>query len=229
MRFHQLPNHSHLTLWYPEKPRFVNEIHDHKEELGSSNELRKTCAPERQQRDSCEPSQQSYYWFFVQKDRHSYRWKEMDCCWRSTLHQEKVCLHRYPRRSRRWYVITHQDGSYHWETVKSVLLKVFAQEGAEQPADTCWIQLIQQGSSETRVEYFLDNKTSICYLRAVQGHSGGIPRRPEMMEYTCSAQLEGVHLSQEKKREWQSSTSSLLHTSELIRITALVGNTIKMQ
>ena len=27
-------------LWYPEKPdRFVNEIHDHKEEVRSSNQL----------------------------------------------------------------------------------------------------------------------------------------------------------------------------------------------
>ena len=46
------------------------------------------------------------------------------------------------------------------------------------------MHLIQQGSSKTRIEYCLDNKESLCYLRAIQGHSGGIPIRPEMMEYT---------------------------------------------
>ena len=35
-----------------------------------------------------------------------------------------------------------------------------------------------------RLEYCKDNKRSLCYLRAIQGHSGGIPIRPEMMEYT---------------------------------------------
>ena len=42
-----------------------------------------------------------------------------------------------------------QDGSYHWDTVKSVLLKVFAQEGAEQFSDKYRIQLIRQGSRDT--------------------------------------------------------------------------------
>ena len=30
----------------------------------------------------------------------------------------------------------------------------------------------------------MDNKKSLYYLRAIQGHSGGKPKKPEMMEYT---------------------------------------------
>ena len=81
-----------------------------------------------------------------------------------------------------------EDGSYHWETVKSLLVRKFAQERARGFSDECWLHLIQQGSIKTRIEYCLDNKKSICYLRAIQGHSGGIPIRPEMMEYTLIPQ-----------------------------------------
>ena len=77
-----------------------------------------------------------------------------------------------------------EDGSCHWETVKSLLLRGFAQERARVFFDEYWIHLIQQGSSKTRIEYCLDNKKSIWYLRAVQGHSGSTPIKPEMMEYT---------------------------------------------
>ena len=79
-----------------------------------------------------------------------------------------------------------------------------------------------------------------CYLQAIQGHSaiqgptGGIPINPEMMGiHAYSVQLEGVYLSQSnfvefsipfgkwtdsgRKAERQSSTNSLLHTSESIR------------
>ena len=53
-------------------------------------------------------------------------------------------------------------------------------------------------SSKTRIVYCLDNKKSLCYLRAIQGHSGGVRTRPEMMEYTLILYnwMEGVFLSQ---------------------------------
>ena len=47
-----------------------------------------------------------------------------------------------------------------------------------------WIQLTQEGSSKKRVEYCVDHKNSLAYFRAVQGHSGGIPIMPELMECT---------------------------------------------
>ena len=51
-------------------------------------------------------------------------------------------------------------------------------------SDNKWIHLIHEGSSKKRVKYCLDHKNSLCYLGAIQGHSGGIPIRPELKEYT---------------------------------------------
>ena len=50
-------------------------------------------------------------------------------------------------------------GLYHWDTVRTVLL-------------------------QKRVEHCVDHKNSLCYLRAIQGHSGGIPIMSELMGYT---------------------------------------------
>ena len=46
------------------------------------------------------------------------------------------------------------------------------------------IHLIHEGSNKKSVEYCLDNKKPLCYLRAIQGHSGGFPIKPEMLGYT---------------------------------------------
>ena len=77
-----------------------------------------------------------------------------------------------------------QDGSYHWDTVRSVLLKAFATNEAEAFSDNYWIHLIHEGSSKRRVEYCVDHKRSLCHHRAIRGHSGGIPIVPELMECT---------------------------------------------
>ena len=75
-------------------------------EEGGSNRIKETFCSWGQQGNLCEPSQQSYQWFFVQKDCHSYSRKEMDYYLTLTLHGEDICLHRYPRWSQRWFVIT---------------------------------------------------------------------------------------------------------------------------
>ena len=46
--------------------------------------------------------------------------------------------------------------------------------------------LIQEGSNKMRIEYCEDNYGSLCYLQAIQGHSGGIPISPELMNYTLN-------------------------------------------
>ena len=44
--------------------------------------------------------------------------------------------------------------------------------------------LIHEGSNKMRIEFYKDNNESLFYLRATQGHSGGIPESPELMNYT---------------------------------------------
>ena len=54
-------------------------------------------------------------------------------------------------------------------TRRLVRLREFAQEGAEEFSDNHWIQLIQQGSSTTRIEYCLDNKISFMISKSDSG------------------------------------------------------------
>ena len=44
--------------------------------------------------------------------------------------------------------------------------------------------MIHDGSTEKRLEYCQDKDGILCYVRAVQGYSGGIPISPELMKYT---------------------------------------------
>ena len=70
------------------------------------------------------------------------------------------------------------------DTARLVLLRVFAHQGARDFSEKLWLHLIQEDSSMKRPQYCLDCKISLRYLRAIQGHSGSITKRPGLMEYT---------------------------------------------
>ena len=67
----------------------------------------------------------------------------------------------------------------------ATLVRAFAREEARDFDDGCWLYLMHEG--KMRLEYCRDNDGSLCYLRAIQGHSGGIPIGPEMMNFTLVA------------------------------------------
>ena len=54
-------------------------------------------------------------------------------------------------------------------------------------SDKYWIHLIQQGSSKTRIEFCVDNKKSLCYLRTIQGHTYSAQLTRFSMEHTISS------------------------------------------
>ena len=68
------------------------------------------------------------------------------------------------------------DASLHWDAMRPVLLRAFANHGARDFSDEQWIRLVHEGSSKTRFEYWLT-------FEHFQGHSGGIPIDPELMRY----------------------------------------------
>ena len=73
------------------------------------------------------------------------------------------------------------DGSKHWEVVKSVFLRKFDRDGVRDFNDEMWLPQIFAGSSKKRIEYC---KTKIFFkMRAIQGHSGGIPIEQASMGY----------------------------------------------
>ena len=74
------------------------------------------------------------------------------------------------------------DAALHWDAFRTVLLKAFAKHGARDFSDQQWLRFVHEGSSKTRIEYCEDSKNSLAYFRAIQGHTGGIPIDPELME-----------------------------------------------
>ena len=45
------------------------------------------------------------------------------------------------------------DGSRHWDSIKSVLVRKFANEGARDVSDEAWLQKIFAGSTKKRIEF----------------------------------------------------------------------------
>ena len=58
-----------------------------------------------------------------------------------------------------------QDGSHHWDTVRSLLLKVFAKYGAQKFSERNWIQLIQEA---VRKEFNTVCITKMCWLTFIK-------------------------------------------------------------
>ena len=149
-----------------ETERFVHEIHDHEEELRSSNELltaergsnrsEETCALNSIKETSANPLSNPIIGYLFKKKKTVIPKGERKLITvaanpspRSGLPTKvskmvtKMVRH-YDQDER------EQDGSYHWETVKSLLLKEFAQERVKYFSDKYWIHLIHEGSSKTR-------------------------------------------------------------------------------
>ena len=74
-------------------------------------------------------------------------------------------------------------GSRFRDSIKSVLVRKFSHEGARDFDDEAWIQIIFEGSTKKRMEYCKNEDGTLHCSRAIQGHSGGIPIEPELMNY----------------------------------------------
>ena len=60
------------------------------------------------------------------------------------------------------------DGSRFWDSIKSVLVRKFAHEGARDFDDEAWVQMIFEGSTKKRIEYCKNGDGIWCYLRALR-------------------------------------------------------------
>ena len=67
--------------------------------------------------------------------------------------------------------------------MKRVLRKKFAQDGARDFGDDGWSQQVLEGRTQNGIDYCKDKDGVICYLRAIQGYSGGIAVDPNLMGY----------------------------------------------
>ena len=75
------------------------------------------------------------------------------------------------------------DGSHLWDTVRPVLLKSFGRHGVEKFSERFWIQLIQEGSSEKRVEYCGSQKIVCVTVEQFKDTPVVLPILPGLMGY----------------------------------------------
>ena len=140
MRFRQLLilRTSHVVISI-ETERVVNEIHDRKEELRSSNALRTAERPTAS-RKLVRALLAILLVILCLRTRSSLQVNENGLRLMLTLHQGAVSLQRYPRWSRRWYLIDDQyereeARSYHWDKGNSKII-----------SDKYWIHLIHKAA-----------------------------------------------------------------------------------
>ena len=72
------------------------------------------------------------------------------------------------------------DGSGYWDTLRPKGLH----KKDKNFDDGYWLMLILEGSNTMRIEFCKENNGYLCHERSIQGHSGGIPISPELMNYT---------------------------------------------
>ena len=87
--------------------------------------------------------------------------------------------------------------------MKTVSINKFAQDGARDFSDEELSQQVLEGSTMNRIECCKDKDGVICYLRAIQGHSGGIAVDPNLMRYFLISQHWKKYLYL-KGRSWDS-------------------------
>ena len=165
------PTHTPYVVISRETERFVNEIHDHKEELRSSHEL----LTELQGSGSSE----SY------EERKGSSSNKETCASPFSNPPQRASLYTQrtvPTNEKKWKVIhayspdggysatavsniitqvlrhsdqegRQTDGSRHWDTIRPILVKEFAQEEARDFDDWYWFFLIHEGSNKMRIEY----------------------------------------------------------------------------
>ena len=74
------------------------------------------------------------------------------------------------------------DGSRHWDRIRPALFAVA--QGARDFDEGFWFTWFMKAATGKYSNICKDNHGSLCYWRAIQGHSGGIPRSSELMDYT---------------------------------------------
>ena len=57
--------------------------------------------------------------------------------------------------------------------ISSVLVRKFAREGVRDLNEETWLQHVFEGRSKKIIEYCKNKHGILCYLRAIQGTSGG--------------------------------------------------------
>ena len=77
------------------------------------------------------------------------------------------------------------DAADYWNSMVPKLRKAIQKSGGRKFSDTDWLQHIHEGSNKMRFQYCISSKSSLLYIRAVQGHTGGNLIAPELMGHVA--------------------------------------------
>ena len=200
------PTYTSQVVISRETERFVNEFHDHKEELRSSNKL----LAELQGSGRCE----SY------EERKGSSSTKETCAspfsnppQRASMYTQRTIL----TNERKWKVIhahspdggylatavskmvtkilrhcdqeeSQTDGSRRWDTIRPRFVRAFAREEARDFDDGYWLMLFHEGSNKMRIEY--------CKFTSYSGTLWCCSNKSRIDElHVYAIQMEGVHLS----------------------------------
>ena len=75
------------------------------------------------------------------------------------------------------------DGAMHWNVILPVLKGRFRSQLEKECTDEDWLHCVYLGSIKIRFEICKDEHGELRYLRAIQGHSGGVIISPRLMNY----------------------------------------------
>ena len=75
------------------------------------------------------------------------------------------------------------DGAMHWDVVLPVLKGRFRNQLEKEFTDEDWLHCLCLGSIKTRFEIYKDENGELRYIRAIQGHSGGMIISPKLVDY----------------------------------------------
>ena len=75
------------------------------------------------------------------------------------------------------------DGAMHWDFILPVLKGRFQNQLQREFTNEDWLHFFYLGSFKTRFEICKDKNGELRYIRAIQGHSGGIILPPRLMKY----------------------------------------------
>ena len=75
------------------------------------------------------------------------------------------------------------DGARHWDGVLSVLKGNFRNQLEKEFTDEDWFHCLCLVSTKTRFEICKDEGGEIRFIRAIQGHSGGMVVSPRLVDY----------------------------------------------
>ena len=128
------------------------------------------------------------------------RTKESGLLLTPLLRTEELCRYKYRNWLQIWYVITFKKNENKMDHIIGT------------PWDRYWWRRLldmERRNSQTIIGFvwfmkaavweelnFVDHKNSLCYFRPIQGHSGGISRKPELMGCTSILYVWKVFLSQ---------------------------------